>query len=196
MSRATDIPAIASARGEDSICAGDGDVLAALEAGDRDRALTLLMRSYGQTIYRYCHRMVGPGQVDDVHQITFVQAYESLERFRGDSSLRTWLYGIARHRCLDMIRKQRRHGPSADKAPEKQDPKSGADQRIAARDVLRKCLGNLKPEVREAVILRYQEGYSYPEMAKICGEEPATLQMRVARAMRGLRKCIESRSYR
>ncbi len=192
----TDISTMASARDADSIGTADGDVLAALEAGDRDRALTLLMRSYGQSIYRYCHRMVGPGQADDVHQITFVQAYESLPRFRGDSSLRTWLYGIARHRCLDMIRKERRHGPSIEEPPDRRDPETGADQRIAARDVLQKCLHNLKPEVREAVILRYQEGYSYPEMAEMCGEEPATLQMRVARAMPSLRKCIQARSRR
>lgn len=176
----------------------DGQIRRALARGDRSGALSLLMGAYGSQVYRYCHRMVGEALADDVHQTTFVAAYESFASFRGEANVRTWLYGIARHRCLDAIRRDRR-SKQREGPPETMDvaaPESGEDDRLGARDILEKCFQLLKPQVREAVILRYQDGYSYPEMAALCAEEPSALQMRVARALPILRKCIESRSQR
>lgn len=173
----------------------DRACMAAVTAGNRERALLILMRSHGEAIHRFCRRMVGDALVDDVHQLTFVQAYEGLDGFRGDSSLRTWLYGIARYRCLDALRQQQRMASSRG-AVDVGATEPHSDQALAARDVLELCLDKLKPKVREAVILRHAEGLSYPEMGAVCGEEPAALQVRVARALPLLRKCIEARSRR
>ena len=53
-----------------------------LDRGDREGALTLLMEAYGVALYRYCRQMVvDPDLADDVHQLTFVQAFEGLGRF-------------------------------------------------------------------------------------------------------------------
>jgi RNA polymerase sigma factor (sigma-70 family) len=174
----------------------DDEVREALDGQDRARALSLLMGAFGAPIYRYCHRMVGAELVDDVHQLTFVAAYESLDGFRGESSARAWLFAIARHRCLDALRRRRRRAGDDDERGEVASSVSAIDGRLGARDVLEKCFQLLEPRVRDAVILRYQEGYSYPEMAALCGEEPAALQMRVARALPLLRKCIANRSRR
>lgn len=174
----------------------DGTCLAALAAGDRERALLILMRSHGEPIYRFCRNMVGDALADDVHQLTFVHAHQGLPGFRGDSSLRAWLYGIARYRCLDALRQQQRRQASAlsvvDPVADEHEP----DRTLAVRDVLELCLDRLKPKVREAMILRHVQGLSYPEMGEVCGEGPAALQLRVARALPVLRRCIETRSQR
>jgi RNA polymerase sigma-70 factor (ECF subfamily) len=154
------------------------------------------MREYGAAVYRYCHRMVGGQLADDVHQLTFVSAYESFDGLRQASSARAWLFGVARHRCLDALRRRRRRDRAVDEGSEPAADVSPIDRRLGARDVLEKCFHLLEPSVREAVILRYQEGYSYLEMSALCGEEPATLQMRVARALPLLRRCIENRTRR
>lgn len=174
----------------------EAEARAALERGDRARVLSILMEAHGAAVYRYCQRMAGAALADDAYQITFVQAYEGLDGFRGASPLRAWLFGIARHRCYDLLRKERRRPTESQDLGAAAHPGSPADARLAARQVLERCLERLKPKIREAVLLRYQEGLSYPEMAEVCGEDVATLQMRVTRALPGLRKCIEAKSRR
>jgi DNA-directed RNA polymerase specialized sigma24 family protein len=62
----------------------------------------------------------------------------------------------------------------------------------ARRRVLRDLLGECDPHVGFAIALYYLEGFTYQEMAEICGEEPATLQARVARAIPKLQKRVKS----
>jgi RNA polymerase sigma factor (sigma-70 family) len=174
------------------------EALAALDRADWDGALAVLMRVYGTPLYRYCREMVVDSDLaDDVHQMTFVQAHQSLPRFAGRSSLRTWLFGIARHRCLDALKMDRRRRGRfrrMEEAPDRPNPGKSVEERLADRSLalaLEICLGKLAPRIREAVLLRFQQGLSYPEIARISGEEPATLQARVARALPVLRRCIE-----
>lgn len=174
--------------------------LAALDRGDREGALTLIMEAFGVALYRYCRQMVvDPDLADDVHQLTFVQAFEGLGRFARGSSLRTWLFGIARHRCLDALkmgRRRRARFESTDEVPERPAADEAPEERLAARDLTRaleRCLEELPPAIRTAVLLRYQEGLAYPDMAIVCRDRPATLQARVARALPVLRRCIEQR---
>lgn len=176
----------------------ESDALAALDRGDREAALTLLMGAYGTEIHRFCRRMVAEEELaEEAHQMTFVQAFEGLSRFSRRSSLRTWLFSIARHRCLDALkvsrRRRRRFGPEPE-APDAPDPAAGADERLAARDrsrALQRCLQELAPPIRSAILLRFHQELTYPEIAVICGERPATLQARVARSMPTLRRCLE-----
>jgi RNA polymerase sigma factor (sigma-70 family) len=176
------------------------EALAALERGDREGALTLLMEAFGLALYRYCRQMVvDPALADDVHQLTFVQAFEGLGRFARGSSLRTWLFGIARHRCLDALktgRRRRARFESTGEVPERPVADRAPEECLAARDLTRaleRCLQELAPVVRTAVLLRYQEGLAYPEMAGVCRDRPATLQARVTRALPVLRRCLEQR---
>ena len=82
--------------------------------------------------------------------------------------------------------------------PDTPDLASSAEERLvvtAFSRALEQCLAALVPRARAAVLLRYQEGFSYPEMAAICHERPATLQARVARALPPLRRCLENRGF-
>jgi RNA polymerase sigma-70 factor (ECF subfamily) len=172
----------------------------ALARGDRRAALVVLMEAYGDAIHRYCHKVLRKNPLaDDVHQLVFIQAFEDLGSFSGSSSFRPWLYAIANHRCLDALKASRRWFSRfvlGDEPPEEMDPAPTGEDRALARgtaEALEQCLGKLKPHVRIAVVLRYQEGFSYEEMAEICREKPATLQARVARAMPLLRQCLENK---
>lgn len=175
------------------------EVLTALDRSDRDAALAVLMRAYGTSLYRYCREMVvDPDLAEDVHQMTFVQAYESLPRFARRSSLRTWLFGIARHRCLDalkMNRRRRRRFGGMEEAPDRPGPTKSVEERLTERvltGALEACLRKLAPRARAAILLRFQQGLSYPEIARLSGESAPTLQARVARALPVLRRCIEN----
>jgi RNA polymerase sigma-70 factor (ECF subfamily) len=175
---------------------------AALERGDPDEALSVLMTAYGKAIFRYCCQVMKDRHLaEEVLQETFVQAFQGFERFAGKSKLRTWLFSIAHNRCLDALRKERtrakRIQPVSD-PPETEDPAVGPEASSAAEelaDVLRQCLEKLTPKVRSAVILRFREELTYPEMSEVCGDRAPTLQARVTRAMPVLRECVESLGF-
>jgi RNA polymerase sigma-70 factor (ECF subfamily) len=176
----------------------EAEALRALEAGDLRRALTILMDGFGDAIYRFCLNMVADEALArDVHQTTFVRAYEALPSYGGRSTLRTWLYAIAWHRALDALKSRRRQARYFDHgtpAPEHAAGEPPPDDQLAASRlarILEDCLERLLPKVRVAVLLRYREGLSYNEMAEISNEQPATLQVRVARSLPVLRRCIE-----
>ena len=174
--------------------------LAALDRGKPEEALSILMRAYGTAVYRYCRQMAGSDDLaEEIQQLTFVQAYEGLAKFARRSSLRTWLFGIARHRCLDLAkmnrRRLRRFGPLED-VPDMAAPDRSVEERLSEDSrarALERCLQGLGPRVRDAVLLRFQHGLSYPEIARISGEKPPALQVRVARALPILRRCLEEK---
>ena len=178
----------------------ESDAAHALARGDRGRALDVLMPAYGKMIYGYCRRILEDADLaDDVLQTTFLQAFEAFDRFDGRSSLRTWLFGIAHHRCLDAMKSRRRRQhrlDSLDVVAQVADPSIGIEDSAAAdqrRAALQDCLEQLEAHVRQTVLLRFDLGFSYPEIAAICNEKPPALQARVARALPVLRRCLETK---
>ncbi|HSF43422.1 MAG TPA: RNA polymerase sigma factor [Thermoanaerobaculia bacterium] len=171
-------------------------VLTALERGRFEEALSLLMRAYGSAVYRYCRQMTGDDDLaQEAHQMTFVQAYEGLPRFAGRSALSTWLFGIARHRCLDLLKvTRRRRQRFGEEIAETAAPGSTVEERLTERSralALVRCLGRLAPRVRDTLLLRFQQGLSYPDIARLSNEKAPALQIRVARALPLLRRCLE-----
>lgn len=177
----------------------DADIVTMAREGQRDQAIRALMKRHGEGVYRYVTiALRGRGNADDVHQRVFIEADRDLRRFAGRSLLRTWLYGIARHRVLDAVK--------ADKRSERQEPidawdgpadnPSPSEQLDDARlrRALLACLEQLGEHVRSAVLLRYQQGFSFEDMSQVCREKAGTLQARVARALPALRECIEQRT--
>ncbi len=172
--------------------------LAALESNDREETLAILMRAYGVQVYRFCRQMLRDACLaEDALQNTFLAAYRDFARFEHRSSFKTWLYGIAAHRCQDLLKKRRRAEArfvAMDPLPEPSRGTATNEERVAAQEAeraLETCLERLAPQARLAVLLRYREGLSYPEMAGVCQAQPATLQARVARALPALRRCVE-----
>ena len=169
----------------------------AFSDGDHKEVLKLLMDNYGDQVYRFCMQMVADKNLaEDTHQMTFVQAYEGLGRFKGEASLRTWLFSIARNRCLDalkMTRRRERRITLVEELPEKSE-NLPANPEVFGSDLhegLLKCLQKLAPQARCAVLMRFQEERSYKEMSQISSDKPATLQARVTRALPVLRRCLE-----
>ncbi len=179
------------------------EALTALEQDDRRQALNLLMRHYGDAVYAFCRRNLRDETLaQDVHQQCFVQAWEDLPRFSRRSTLRTWLFSIAHHRCMDAAKSRRRlwnRIESPPTLPDAQDPAPLAEDVVQGSMIQRalaECLKVLAPAAQTAVTLRYTEGFTYEQMSEICGEKAGTLQARVARSMPALRNCLEARGVR
>lgn len=177
----------------------DGDIVALIRT-DRHEALRRLMIRHGTAVYRYCREQLhDPTLADDINQQIFIEAYRDMHRFAERSTLRTWLFAIARHRVLDAVKARRRasaHIEEDDTADTPDPTPPPGDQLDDARlqEALIDCMLGLGDHVRDAVLLHYQQGFSYEEMAALCSEKAGTLQARVARALPALKACIQQRT--
>ena len=176
------------------------EILRLVDTGDLTAALRQLMRLHGVAVYRYCREVLrDQALADDVHQRVFIEVHRDLPKFARRSSVRTWLFGIARHRVLDAMKSRKRALAHVDDAgsAEAPDPRPRPDERIDEARLsaaLVACLEQLGEHIRTAVLLRFQQGFSFEEMAEVCREKPGTLQARVTRALPALRECIERRA--
>ena len=178
----------------------DADVLACVDRGDMTAAIQLLMTRYGNEVYRYCREELRDATLaDDVHQQVFIQAHRDLRRFERRSAIRNWMFRIAHNRVLDAAKSRRRALGRIEctEPTDAPDLAASAGERIddeRLRRALATCLEQLGDHVRAALLLRFQQGFSYEEMAAICNEKAGTLQARVVRALPLLRSCIESKT--
>jgi len=191
----------AIARG-DGACAvdPDSDIIDLVARGDTDAAVRCVMRRYGVALYRYCRAGLGDAALaEDVQQQVFVEVHRDLPRFTRRSRLKIWLFAIARHRVYDAAKRRRRaRRHVADDADDVDavDPRPSAAESVdeaRLRAALVDCLAALPDATRAALLLRYQQGFSFAEMAAICGERPSTLCARISRVLPRLRRDIESR---
>lgn len=182
----------------------DERVLACLASKGPRAAVELLMELHEGAVFAFCVRMLRDRALaEDVTQLVFAAAYRDLGGFRGESSVRTWLFGIARHRCGDAIKSVGRWDARFERDPEavtdSLDPSAPpAEQLEHARLVaaLEHCLQELSPDIRETVLLRFLSEMTYEEMAKVLGRKADTLCVRVARALPLLKRCLEHKGWR
>jgi RNA polymerase sigma factor (sigma-70 family) len=174
----------------------DGGMAAALQTGDSDRVMEILVSLHGEQVYGYCRRMLGMGaDGDDVAQIVFVQAFQCLKDLPRVHNVRAWLLGIARHRCLDRLKAARRralvfdgHDPAdaVDRTPAT--PSDRADPRVIR--ALDDCLDRLDARSRAVLVLRFHDELSYEAMSKLGADTPGALRVRLVRALSALRRCL------
>ena len=183
-------------RGDDP----DRDIVRLIDHGDLKAALTALMQRHGVAVYRYCREELHDRTLaDDVHQQIFIQAYRDLTRFAARSTLRTWLFAIARHRVLDAAKSRRRaqahieEDDTADAVDPTPPPGDRLDEALLERTLIH-CLRKLGEHARGVLVLRYQQGFTFEQLAEIYSEKPGTLQARVMRSLPVLRRCIEART--
>jgi RNA polymerase sigma-70 factor (ECF subfamily) len=179
--------------------APDSDVIELIAAGDTPDALRRLMQRHGNTVYRYCCQALGdPELAEDVRQQVFIEAFRDLPKFCGRSSLRTWLFSIARHRVLDAVRRRRRSEARVQEREHAKlatmgDPRPSPAESLELRQTLEASLAALGDDERTTVLLRLQLGYSFQEIAELCGASPSAHHARVMRALPLLRQSIQSR---
>jgi RNA polymerase sigma-70 factor (ECF subfamily) len=124
-----------------------------------------------------------------VAQETFLTVQRVIEKFRGDSSLKTWLFGVAQNECRRAVRK---HGLECSALDFALDIASGGEgeDAIINREALRKALEQLSDEHRDVVLLHEMEGLTYEETAEVLGIPVGTVKSRLHHAFLGLRRTL------
>lgn len=154
----------------------------AAQAGDLD-AFEVLVRRHQKPVYRLALRMLrSTSDAEDAAQETFVQAWRSIDRFGGHSSLGTWLYRIATNRCLDMLALRRpTETLDDDLGGHDADPIAVMAQRERLRAVL-DGVHALSGDQRAALVLREFEGLRYDEIAEVLDITLPAVKSRIHRA--------------
>jgi len=149
-----------------------------------------IYEAYREQIFNLSLYMIGDAsQAQDVVQTVFLKVFRGLARFRFQSSLRTWIYRIAHNECQDYHRRQRiSHVPleailgSSDEIDTK--PNSDALHGRRERElIIQQAVMQLPLKMREVIVLKYVEGFSYEEMGKVLRCSAGTVASRLNRAL-------------
>ena len=186
----TDAAAGAHGQGDDRT---DLDLVARWTAGDQ-RAATLLVERHADAVARFVSSLGARQDADDVVQETFVRAFGSIESFRGDSSLRTWLFTIARRLVLDHRRADRRRREQVE--VQDSDVRTEFDplDAVVADDTerrMRDAVARLTRTLREVFVLRVGEGMSYKEIADSVGTTEGAARVHYHNAMRAIKEFLD-----
>ncbi|MFN8378767.1 MAG: sigma-70 family RNA polymerase sigma factor [Anaerolineae bacterium] len=174
------------------------EAIALCRAGEQ-AGYAALYDLFASGLYRLCYGLLLHHEdAEDVAQESFVYAFRNLHRFDpARASFKTWLYTIAISRCRNHYRRSRR--PVVDlgallagdlPAPSSQTPEA-AHARRSAHEALERALVQLKPALREAVVLRYAHGLTYREIAEIMDCPQKTAESRVRLAHETMRKALD-----
>ena len=182
-----------------SVEAEEQALVAAVLANDRKAAAEFVSR-YADPVYGYVSRRLAPSAdlVEDLVQDVFLAALQKLDTFAGQSSVLTWLLGIARHKVEDFYRARLREPESL---PEPEDlPRPAAGQASVdelfdtarAQDKTRRILRQLPAAYSAALLWRYWENRSARQMAVQTGKTEKAIERLLARARTHFRRLWEA----
>ncbi|MFM2224017.1 MAG: Sigma-24 [Bacteroidota bacterium] len=175
----------------------EDDLLIRLKAADR-AAFTELVNQYSNQVFNTCYKfLLNKEEAEDLTQEIFIEVYQSLKKFRGDSKLSTWIYRIAVTKCLDEIKKRNRkkrisslgkilhldeivHWLVGETSPDKD------LQQKEKWKAIEQALNQLPDNQRVAFTLSKIEGYSNPEIAELMNTSTVAIESLIYRAKKNV----------
>ncbi|MCS7316094.1 MAG: sigma-70 family RNA polymerase sigma factor [Bryobacterales bacterium] len=173
-----------------------------------EEAYEALIRQFQQPIYNLVYRLLeDPSEAGDVVQEVFLKIFRKVGSFRGDSSLRTWIYRIAVNQAYNHQRWFNRHRRQEVELEGPEPANSGYSHKIPDRGpspfdcaleheqqaLIEAALARLNPSFRAAVVLRDIEELSYEEIAEILQVALGTVKSRIQRGREALRRDLAER---
>jgi len=188
----------------------DKELVEAFKNGSEE-AFDELVRRHSGRIYQTAYGLLGNREdAEEVAQDAFVRAHKALEKFRGDSSFETWIYRIAVNLARNKYMWNKRRG-SEMKVSLSQSPSDAGSERDSMEEMsvpdssgspdlaleskeletgLRAGLKKLPPALRETMMLRHVNEFSYEKIAGLLDCNIGTVKSRIARGRQMLRDFI------
>ncbi len=159
-----------------------------------ERALRVRLVAGEDGAYRDCYQLYAPklmrllmgilrnrARAEEILQDTFIAAFRSIARFRGEIAVSSWLARIATNRAYNLIRDESRQKRTA--PPPVEEVVSRPEPQVEGRDLARKVMGildQMDPSKKLALLLQ-AEGYTVAEIAEISDEPRGTILARISR---------------
>ena len=171
----------------------DQGIVDAISRRDHRQALSLCARQYGPSLGRLCMALVGSqAEADDLAQETLLDAHAAFASYRGEGSLKAWLFAIARRKCARHLERRTQHGQKlrlvhdSERSAEALDMLVEREQAASARD----ALAEIRPSEREALLLRFLGELSFLEVGQALAIDEAAARKRVSRGLARLREIV------
>jgi len=171
------------------------------------QAFDELMARYENRVYNLAYRLLGDTEdAYDIAQETFLRIYRAMSRFRGHSTLHTWIHRIVVNLCLDEMKKRRRRPRIVQEAlPDEEGPHNSLIERIPdetadpeawtlSRErqlIVRQAIDSLPAHHRVVLVLFDLEGLAYQEIAEVLQINIGTVKSRLNRARLALKEKME-----
>ena len=177
----------------------DADLIAQAATGDHS-AFHLLVERHRTMVYRVAYQFAGNHHdAEDIAQEVFIKVYRSLDRFRQDAQLTSWMYRIVMNACIDHRRRQSPAGaaPFGEEAELKMlnTPEEAPDPERQAYagelgDVLDAEIKRLPPGQRIVFVMRHHQGLKLGEIAAALGLAEGTVKRQLHAAVHRLRQAL------
>lgn len=169
-----------------------------------EAAFKMMVERWQDMVYNTALGMLqNEGDAEDIAQEVFIQVFESIEGFKGESKFSTWIYRITVTKSLDAIRKKRRkkrfafvHSLYGENNEVKYDPGEFVHPGVVAEQkenavLLFKAIQKLPENQKAAFVLNKMEMLSYKEVGDIMKLRPGAVDSLLQRAKKNLRKYLE-----
>jgi RNA polymerase sigma-70 factor (ECF subfamily) len=158
-------------------------------------AFNELVRKYSSRVYARSYGILrSTADAEEAVQDVFLAVFRHLPRYRFERPFLHWLNTVTLNACRMILRKRaseaRRRRASQEKAPP---PEKSVSPDPALRKLVLELLDELDPGTRMPLIMRFVEGYSYPEIAGQLDMKESAVKMRVSRGAKKLRELYEER---
>lgn len=192
---------------EQAAALADQRLISGLQACE-EQAYEDLIRRFQGPVYNLAWRLLNdPSDASDVSQEVFLKIFRNVGKFRGDSSLRTWVYRIAVNEANNRRRWLFRHRRGETGLEEDFEDGDGRERPLTdagetpfdftmnreAQLLLEEGLDNINPIFRTALVLREMEDMSYEEIAEVLEVSIGTVKSRILRGREGLRRYLAHR---
>ncbi|MGD8190481.1 RNA polymerase sigma factor [Brevibacillus ginsengisoli] len=151
----------------------------------------IIIEMLQQPIFKYCYHMLGQREeAEDAVQEVFIKAYENLDKYSHTVSFSSWVYKIAYHHCLNLIKRAKSLRVASflrigTPFMSRNEGELKVDSEYLS-EPLHIALSNLSAEERNLIILRVVEEKGYEELSILLNKKTATLRKQYERA---LKKC-------
>ena len=152
----------------------------------------VVLDTHRDAVWRFLVASVGHHDAADCFQETMLSALRAYPGLRSDANLRGWLFTIAHHKVIDMVRARDRRAVPTDAPPD-----AGTDDDVARASVeadgdLWAAVGSLPPKQRMAVVARFVNDLPYADIAAMAGGTEAAARQNVRAGLATLRKVVTS----
>lgn len=154
------------------------------------RAFAAIVKRYEDIVARITISMLGKDNADDIGQEVFIRFYKSMNKFKGDSKLSTYLTRIAINLSLNEIKKRSKYFIAEDDDMERMNKQYDMEDKNDSMQIIEYALSKLESDFRSVIVLRNIEGYSTKETADILNIPQGTVLSRLSRGQQKLKEII------
>ena len=180
----------------------DEELVEKVKKGDAD-VYEKIIQKYQSKVFGLIYNMTkNQNDIEDLAQEVFIKIYKNLGKFKGESSLYTWIYKITVNLCLDEMKKRKNviyldekievdDGEVNRELPSEENSQEKLYEEKELQEKLHNCINKLPEKQRVMIVLRDIKGFSYEEISKITDVKLGTVKSQINRARLKLKELLD-----